>query len=318
MTRVLVTGCGGFIGRAVCHELRRRKIEFNGTTRIRTLEMDFPVYQITDINQQTDWRKSLSEVDVVLHLAGRAHVLNDKATDPLSEFRRVNVAGTINLAQQALESGARRFIFMSSIGVNGNITCTSPFNELSPPTPHADYAVSKLEAEHELRKLFEKIPAQLVIIRPPLVYGPEVPGNFRRLLNFVARELPLPLGAIHNQRSMIAVENLVDFLITCIQHPRAGGEMFLVADGTDISTPRLIRLLGEGMGKTPLLLPVPKVLLKFCAWIARRSSLYQQLCCSLQVDATKAHTILNWTPTVGMEDALRETAEWFKGILNDG
>lgn len=313
-TKILVTGATGFIGRALLDRLRADPV-FDVSAVVRhwlpSLPSDIQVHEVGDLNASTDLRGALTKVDVVIHAAARAHVLREEASNPLTEFRRVNVDATLNLARQAAEAGVKRFIFISSIGVNGAETLDEPFSEISLPAPVTDYAISKYEAEQALQQLLQTMRMELVIIRPPLVYGPDAPGNFGRLLRLVASGLPLPLGGISNRRSLIARENLVDFIITCVSHPKAAGEVFLVSDGQDLSTTELVRQLAKGMGKRLLLLPVPTGMLKFAATMLGRQSVYQQLCGSLRVDSGKARAVLNWTPPLSVNEALRKTAAHF-------
>lgn len=317
-TKILVTGATGFIGRALLDRLREDPI-FSVSAVVRHLRAPLPsdvrVHEVGNLSASTDLREALAKVDVVIHAAARAHVLREEASNPLTEFRRVNVDATLNLARQAAEAGVKRFIFISSIGVNGAETLAEPFSELSPPAPVADYAVSKYEAEQALLQLLQTTRTELVIIRPPLVYGPDAPGNFGRLLRLVASGLPLPLGRISNRRSLIARENLVDFIVTCISHPKAAGEVFLVSDGDDLSTTELVRQLAKGMGKSLLLLPVPTSALKFAATLLGRQNVYQQLCGSLRIDSTKARTVLNWSPPVSANEALRRVAHHYVARL---
>jgi nucleoside-diphosphate-sugar epimerase len=251
-------------------------------------------------------------VDVVVHLAARAHVLQEGVADPLAEFRRVNVDGALSLARQSIANGVKRFIFISSIGVNGGFTSGQAFTENSPEAPHADYAQSKQEAERALKTLAEGSGMELVVIRPPLVYAANAPGNFRRLLKLVASGLPMPFGSVNNRRTMVALPNLVDFINACIQHPAAANETFLVSDSQSISTGEMARLLSQGMGKTTMLLPVPDALMKWTAKLAGKSNLYVQLCCSLEVDNAKARRLLNWQPPLTAQAALVQVGSQYK------
>lgn len=313
-TKILLTGATGFIGRALLDRLREEPL-FDVHAVVRRSPISLPgevkVHEIGDFDDGTNFREALADVGVVIHMAARAHVLRDKSSNPLAEFRRVNVEATLNFARQAVEAGVKRFIFLSSIGVNGAATLDEPFTELSLPTPAADYAVSKYEAEQALRQALQGTSTELVIIRPPLVYGSDAPGNFGRLLRLVASGLPLPLGGIPNRRSLVARENLVDFIVTCIQHPRAAGEVFLVSDGEDLSTTELVGLLAKGMGKRLLLLSVPVGLLRCAATLLGQQGAYQQLYGSLRIDSSKARTLLDWTPPVSVDEALRKTAADF-------
>lgn len=309
----LITGASGFIGRALIGRLSQHHKLIRGTTR-GTLTAPGNWVQIPSIDRNTDWSGALDGCDVVVHTAGRAHVLRDNSLDPLTEFREVNVHGTLALARQALAAGVRRFVFISSIGVNGTQTQPGqPFTEACTPRPEQAYAISKLEAELALRELLAGQPMELVIVRPPLVYAGHAPGNFGRLLGLVGKRLPLPLGSLHNARSMIALQNLVGFLELCIHHPAAANETFVIADGEDFSTTQLVELLAQGMGHRARLLPVPSGALRWGLALAGRGGMGQQLCGSLQVDATKARTLLGWKPEISAAVALRQSAfEWMQ------
>jgi nucleoside-diphosphate-sugar epimerase len=305
--RCLVTGANGFIGAALVEHLRQRGMPVRGAMRqLPDLPGDWA--KIEGLASDTDWRPALSDCDVVVHTAGRAHVLKRQPGDSLAQFREVNVEGTLTLARQALEMGVRRFVFISSIGVNGPSSILGPYTEQDIPAPQAYYAQSKLEAELALQQLVNGRDMELVIVRPPLVYAAYAPGNFSKLLSLVRRSLPLPFATVKNLRSMIALENLLDFLHCCIVHPSAANNLFLVADGCDVSTVELIKYLAEGMGCRASMLPVPPMLLAFIAGLLGRSSQYQQLCGSLQVDISKARSLLGWQPPISAVDALKASA----------
>lgn len=310
--KILVTGANGFIGQALCGSLQQDH-QVRASLRQPNIS-PFCVDQVVigDITTDTTWHKALEGIDAIIHLAARAHVLNETHVDPLTEFRKTNVEGTLNLARQALLAGVKRFVFISSIGVLGAETHAHPFSEASKADPQADYAVSKLEAELALKQLVEGSAMALVIIRPPLVYGANAPGNFGRLLKLVSSNLPLPLGAIHNQRSMVSLDNLVDFIQLCLTHPNAANHTFLIADGTDVSTTELIKLLANGMGRATLLLPIPVKLIKIAASLLGKKNLAQQLCGSLQIDISKAQNMLGWMPPVSANNALILTGKQYQ------
>lgn len=301
----LVTGANGFIGSELMTYLPARGVLVRGAVRqISGGKGDYS--QVSGLGADTDWRDALQGCDVVVHAAGRAHVLNDPIDDQLALFRQVNVAGTLALARQALAMGIRRFVFISSIGVNG-IRNVRAFTEEDIPAPVAPYAQSKLEAELGLQALVEGQPMELVIIRPPLVYAAHAPGNFARLLRLVAMGVPLPLAYLRNQRSMIALENLVSLIHLCVTHSKAAGELFLAADGEDVSTPELLRVLAQGMGRSPRLWPMPTGLLALGARLSGKQALYTQLCDSLRIDAVKARHVLGWQPPRRALEALLES-----------
>jgi nucleoside-diphosphate-sugar epimerase len=266
---------------------------------------------VPSMDANTDWSSALTNQDIVIHCAARVHIMNENSADPLAAFRAVNVEGTLNLALQAAGAGVKRFIFLSSVGVNGAETFDIPFNENNVAMPHSPYAVSKYEAELGLRLVAEQTGLEVVIIRPPLIYGAGAPGNFQSLIRWLLRGVPLPLGAIKNRRSYIALGNLVDFLVLCLDHPAAANESFLVSDGEDLSTTDLLRRMGSALGKPARLLPVPTALLKLGAAVLGKPEIAQRLCGSLQVDIGKARGLLGWTPPLSVHDGLKQAAEGY-------
>ena len=304
--RVLITGATGFVGTALTEKVSS-VYDTIALVRTQNKVLFANIQQLVAVNI---FAADLPEnIDVIIHLAGRAHILNEQTTDPLSEFRKVNVDGTLQLARQALDKKIKRFIFMSSIGVNGSVTLQQPFTEDAIPQPHADYAVSKLEAEHELKKLFAGSDTELVIIRPPLVYAAHAPGNFARLLKLVASNLPLPFAGTNNKRSFVALENLVDFIQTCIEHPNAANQTFLVADQTPISTRELVQYLKQGMGQPARFIYIPQQLMKLGAVCIGKSKLYEQLFESLEVDTTKAQKLLGWIAPLSTQQAMLQAGQ---------
>jgi len=260
---------------------------------------------VGDLGPDTDWSSALEGVDAVVHLAARVHVMDEEAEDPLAEFRRVNVAGTDNLARQAAEAGVKRLVFLSSIKVNGEVTQPgNPFTVEDAPAPQDPYAVSKFEAEEALRRVEKETGLEVVIIRPPLVYGPEVKGNFLRLIQLVQKGYPLPLGRVNNKRSLVALDNLVDLILTCLDHPGAAGQTFLVSDGEDLSTPELVRKIARAMGKKPRLVPVPLVMLRLAGRITGKSAEVERLVGSLQVDIGHTCETLGWQAVVSVDEAV--------------
>lgn len=307
MNKVLITGGNGFVGNALICDLLKKNI-YQVISLVRSCKLNQP--SVEQIIAENIFEADFPEnVDVIIHLAGRAHILNDQSTDPLIEFRKVNVDGTLQLARQALEKKVKRFIFMSSIGVNGSVTSQQPFVEDARPQPHADYAVSKLEAELALQELFANTDTELVIIRPPLVYAAHAPGNFARLLKLVATNLPLPFARTQNKRSFVALENLVNFIQICIEHPNAANQTFLVADQTSISTREVVRYLKQGMGKPACFIYIPQPLMKLGAACVGKSKLYEQLFESLEVDTTKAKNLLGWTVPLSTQQAMRQAGQ---------
>ncbi len=321
MTSVLLTGANGFVGQG----LLKRLVTKNGTSIravVRRLDLVRPmvnvdVIQIADLGAQNNWETALNGVDVLVHTAARVHVMKETALDPLAEFRRVNVAATLSLARQAAAAGVRRFIFISSIKVNGEMTqkC-KPFSAEDIPVPLDAYAISKMEAEVGLREIAKQSGMEVVVIRPPLVYGPGVKGNFLNMMHWLYRGFPLPLGAIDNQRSFVGLDNLVDLIITCLEHPVAANQTFLVSDDEDVSTTQLLCRMAKVMGKAALLLPAPVWLLTNSAALFGRSSVVRRLCDSLQLDISKTKKLLGWHPPVTLDEGLERTATAWLHSLN--
>lgn len=312
---ILLTGATGFVGRGICaSNATSMNVRFVAALREPSINLspcaDSVVYG--DISQEINWKGILSTVDVVIHAAARVHVMRDRALDPLAEYRKVNVKGTLSLARQAAEAGVKRFIFLSTVKVNGFSTLPCrPFNEHAGLMPSDPYAISKKEAEDGLWRLAGDTGMDVVVIRLPLVYGPGVKGNFFSLMRWLYKGIPLPLGAIHNKRSMVALDNLVDLILTCVDHPAAANQVFFVSDGEDLSTTELLMQLSGALGRHARLLPVPSNLLELGAVLCGRQAVAQRLCGSLQVDITKARELLGWSPPVSVKDALHKTAEDF-------
>lgn len=306
----LVTGANGFVGRAIISVCQQRNIPVRGS--VRTLS--YPgVVTIGDITPHTDWSEALYNVDTVIHTAARVHVMRDTVDNPLEAFRDVNVAGTLNLAKQASARGVKRFIYLSSIKVNGEGTSQfASYTETDAPQPADPYGISKWEAEAELRQIADQTGLEVVIIRPPLVYGPSVKANFRQMLRAVQKGIPLPLGAIHNRRSLVYVENLADAIITAALHPAAANQTFLVSDGEDVSTTALIRNLARSLGRAPRLLAVPVWGLKLIGRLTGKSAAIDRLTGSLVIDSHKIRQTLGWSPPYTLDQGLQATADWFK------
>lgn len=313
--RVLITGSSGFIGSRIVDRLAGDPSwQIVAATRGRVGMNRANIRHFThgELSAHTDWQDGLAGVNAVIHLAARVHVMQDTASDPLAEFRRVNVEASLRLARQAAQAGVRRFVYLSSIKVNGESTSEGhPFTADAPPDPKDAYGVSKLEAERALRELAATSGMEVVVIRPPLVYGPGVKANFRSMMKWLDRGVPLPLGAIHNRRSLVALDNLVDLLATCVDHPAAANQTFVVSDGNDLSTTELLRKLGSALGKPTRLLPVPAHLLEVVGALVGKRSVVQRVCGSLQVDVSKTRNLLGWTPPISVEEGLRRVATAF-------
>lgn len=301
--KTLVTGANGFVGSRLCEELARRSIPFVGTTRSRHDRR----ISVGELDAHTDWSRALDGVTTVVHLAARVHVMQETEPDPAAAFRRANVDGTINLARQAIAAGAKRFVFVSSIKVNGEATDGRPFSAEDEPAPEDAYGQSKQLAEAELLKLSAETGLEVVIVRPPLVYGPGVKANFLQLIRAIDKQWPLPLLGIDNLRSMVSLDNLVDFLITASTHPRAAGQIFLISDGRDLGTATLARMLAQALGKKPRLLYVPVPVLRLIGTLTGKSATISRLISSLQVDSAPARERLGWSPPVSVEEGIAQT-----------
>lgn len=269
--------------------------------------------RVADLSPETDWRAALEGVSAVVHTAARVHVMDDKVADPLAEFRRINVAGTLNLARQAAAVGVTRFVFISSIKVNGEATeLHRPFSADDEPAPLDSYGVSKMEAERGLREIASQTGMGVVMVRPPLVYGPGVRANFASMMRWLRRGVPLPLGAVHNARSLVALDNLVDLLVICCSHPAAAGQVFLVSDGEDVSTTELLRRAAQAMGRSAHLVPIPSTWLEGAAALLGKRDIAQRLCGSLQVDIEKTRQVLGWRPPLTLDEGLKKAVEGFE------
>lgn len=308
--KFLVTGANGFVGSALCEALSGQGYTVRAAVRFANVVLNnFECAAVGELDGRTGWENALLGVDVVIHLAARVHVMTDKASNPLAEFRRVNVAGTENLARQAARADVKRLVYVSSIKVNGEATDgVRKFSELDVPDPQDPYGVSKYEAEQALYRVAAETGLEVVIVRPPLVYGAGVKGNFAQMLKVLAKGIPLPLASVNNRRSLIYVGNLVDALILCATHPAAAGQTYLVSDGEDISTPDLLRQLGDAMGHPARLLPCPQALLKLAGRLTGKVDQVERLLGSLQIDNGKICRELGWTPPYTLQQGLQLTA----------
>mgnify|MGYP003384579166 CR=1 FL=1 len=313
MKRLLLTGYSGFVGTVLAERLH---IDYDLSLLGRKSSNLGNSFKF-DLSPITIYDNVFESIDAVIHVAARAHIMNEEVADSLSEYRRVNVDGTLNLAQQSADAGVKRFIYISSIKVNGESTSGSvPFTEKDIANPLDPYGVSKYEAEEGLKKIAEKTGMEVVIIRPPLVYGAGVKANFLNLLKLSNTGLPLPFGLVNNKRSMVYVENLVDFIIRCIDHPNAANQTFLVSDGENLSLKSLITYIRKAMGKSPLLLPVPVGLFKLAGKLTGKSGVVDRLVGDLQVDSSKARELLDWTPPFTVEQGIAATVLDFKNRKN--
>lgn len=316
--KILVTGATGFVGSALLKRLDSEGISTRAAARMRPDDLppsaDF--LQIGDLSSELNWLPGLAGVDVVVHTAARVHVMKDAASDPMFDFRAVNVQATLNLARQAAFAGVHRFVFLSSIKVNGESTRENQvFTADDIPAPTDGYSISKLEAEQGLHEIASQTGIQIVIIRPPLVYGPGVKANFQEMMRWLSFGVPLPFGAVQkNRRSLVALDNLVDLIRVCTKHPDAANQIFLVSDGEDLSTTALLRRLAHAMGKSACLVPVPALVLRGAAAVAGKKAVAMRLCESLQLDISKTRRLLGWKPVVNTDTGLQLTADYFNSM----
>jgi UDP-4-keto-D-QuiNAc 4-reductase len=311
--KVLVTGASGFVGSALCAHLVAKGHTVRGAVRNNQGKpLPGVGYQIiSDMSIGSNWREVLTDINVVVHCAARVHVMKETSIDPLAAFREVNVKSTACLAEKAVDRGAKRFIYISSIKVNGETTSGHSFKADDTPAPEDPYGISKWEAEQVLWEVAEKTGLEVVIIRPPLVYGPGVRANFFRLMQVIMSGMPLPLGSINNRRSIVALGNLVDLIEACLNNPQAINQTFLVSDGDDLSTKALYQRTAVALGRSGRLIPVPVSLLWAMARLFGKSDFAQRLCGSLQVDISKTRDRLSWSPPISVDEALHKTAKHF-------
>ncbi len=310
MKRVLVTGATGFVGSAIVAKLAQA----DGSTPVAVTRRPFAfqdgveTFQVRDL---AELAPKLSDVDTVVHCAARVHVMREEAVDPLAAFRKDNVDTTLQLAEDAARAGVRRFVFLSSVKASGEETFAEPFTEKTQPRPETPYGQSKLEAEEGLRAIAARTSLEVVSLRPPLVYAAHAGGNFARLLRWLHRGLPLPLGSVTNSRSYIALENLADVTIRCIDHPAARNELFHVSDGEDLSTPEMLRAIAGGMDKEAVLLPFPVQLIRMAAQMLGQRDAARQVCGSLAIESRKVRTVLAWQPPLTAREALQAAGAGF-------
>jgi nucleoside-diphosphate-sugar epimerase len=319
--RTLVTGATGFIGRAVVGRLYREGVAVTAAGRNDSVSCAaVPFVRVIDLGSTTDWTVALAGCGAVVHCAARVHVMSDKSGDPLNAYRAANVEGTVTLAKQAAAAGVRRFVFISSIKVNGEATVPGlPYRATDRPAPVDPYGISKLEAEEALQALAATGAIELVIIRPPLVYGPGVKANFLSMARWIARGVPLPFGGLKaNRRSFVALENMVDLIVTCLQHPAAVGQVFLVSDGEDLSTAELLRRTAKALDVPSRLIPVPAPLLALGARAIARQDLWHRLGGTLQVDATPTRERLGWMPPINVDEGLRAALAGLRNAVPHG
>ncbi|KHA72104.1 NAD-dependent dehydratase [Pseudomonas chlororaphis] len=313
--KILITGGSGFVGAAV---IKRLALESGCSliAPVRNMSIKFAAgvhtVHFANLDSVSDWSDSLKGVEVVIHAAARVHVMTEVSADPLATFREINVEGTLNLARQAVAAGVRRFIFISSVKVNGEgLPDDQAYFADDAPSPVDPYAISKLEAERALQSLAVVTGLEIVIIRPVLVYGPGVKANFLSMMHWLHRGIPLPFGAVHNSRSFVAIENLVDLIVTCVEHPAATNQIFLASDGEDVSTTQLLRKLANALGKPVLLVPIPVCFMRGVAALLGQQPLSQRFFGSLRVDISKNRQLLGWVPPVTLDEALGRTAQHF-------
>ncbi len=305
--KVLVTGASGFVGRQLIGTLVKNGVKVSAIVRTPAEQLKNIKLFVKELDALTNLQDALNGVDIVVHLAGRAHVMNEDVLDPYKAYAEINIDATRNLAEQAAASNVKRFVFLSSIKVNGEQVDDKAFTELSTPHPEDDYAKTKYEAELLLKKIAVATDMEVVIIRPPLIYGKGVKANFKSLIKLSRLNIPLPFGAINNKRSMVYIENIVDFIVLCMQHPKAANETFLISDDEDISTTSLVNNIREASKMKTMLIPIPQKALVFIFKVLGKAALAVRLCGSLQVDITKAKTLLEWRPPYSFKQGIVKT-----------
>ena len=314
--KILLTGASGFLGKGIIRYFENMpENQLFLVYRKNNLGPNKRHFCVGNINGSTDFSMALSGKDVVIHTAGRAHIMNDNSTSPLAAFREVNVKGTLNLAAQAVQAGIKRFIFISSTKVNGDLTLGSNvFSEVSIPDPKDPYGLSKYEAEQGLLKLASRSNMEVVIIRPPLVYGPGVKGNFATLIRVVKSGFPLPIALINNKRSLIALDNLVDLIATCISHPNAVNQVFLASDGEDISSLSLIKKIAIAFDLNPYIFPFSITMMKIATKLIGRGLIADRLFGDHRVDISKVQKMLNWKPVISIDEQMQKIANYHNPI----
>lgn len=310
---IFITGANGFIGRNLCISLKEKDCCVRAGVRsyIRDIIGVDEYIEVSDIGPETDWSQALTEVDIIIHLAARVHIMHEAAADSLESFRRINVLGTEHLARMAAKAGVKRFIFISSVKVNGE-GALQPYTENDTPAPEDAYGISKREAEDALARIAAETGLQTVILRLPLVYGPGVKANFKNLIKIVGTGLPLPFKGVNNRRSFIYLGNLVDAISACIAHPKAAGETFMISDGQDISTPDLIKMIASAMNKKPILFSLHPDILNVLCKITGKAKEIEKLTGNLLVDSSKIRNLLGWKPSFTLEEGIRETVKDYK------
>ena len=317
MTKICVTGATGFIGSKLSLKLSQLSYDVlapvrNLSSNSLSLNQNLKYIKVEKEGSSLNYSKILKQVDTVIHCAARTHVVKEVEKSPQIAYQKINVEETLNLATQAASFGVKRFIFLSSIKVNGEKTLRSEsFKHNDIAMPEDAYGVSKLEAEKVLRELSDRTGLEIVIIRAPLVYGEGVKGNFLRLLNLTNKKIPLPFARINNIRSLVGLDNLIDLIICCIDHPKAAGQIFLISDNESISTPELIKRIGAAMGKSTRLFPVPLSIFKLLGRLMGKSYEVDKLLGSLMVDSSHTRQILGWKPILSLDDGLNKTVQWY-------
>ena len=314
MSRILITGATGFVGNRLLAMLKDKGHECRAAIRRPSSAVDVPVESIVvgNIDAHTDWTQAVNDVDVIVHLAARVHIMNDQAENPLVEFRKINLDGTRSLAEAAASAGVKRFVYISTIKVNGEATTNQPFTSQDDPSPSDPYAIAKWEAEKALQEISRETGLEVVVVRPTLVYGPGVKANFLNLIKLVRKRIPLPLAGIKNKRSMVALDNLADLIISCCEHPAAPGHVFLAADDTPLSTAELIAKIARAFElRSPAFYFPPAIM----AWLSRllgKQAVWNRLAGSLAVDNSEARKVMDWTPITTMDEELKRIADSMK------
>ena len=318
MANILLTGATGFVGNRLLQMLKARGHHCRAAVRRPSSTVDVHAESVVvgDIDAHTDWRKAVAGIEVVVHLAARVHIMHDQADNPLVEFRKINLDGTRSLAEAAVKAGVKRLVYVSSIKVNGEATQGEPFTPQDTPSPSDPYAIAKWEAEKALLEISQASGLEVVIVRPPLVYGPGVKANFHNLIKLVRKRIPLPLAGINNKRTLVALDNLADLLMTCCEHPAAAGHVFLAGDNESVSTAELISKIAKAFGQRPPVFYFPPRLMQWAASLLGKQAVWKRLAGSLEVDISDAKTVMGWQPVTSMDDELKRIAMQMHGNNN--
>lgn len=315
MSNILLTGATGFVGNRLLAKLQDKGHLCRAAVRRPSSSVDVQTDSVVvgEVDANTDWSKAVKDIEVIVHLAARVHVMHDQADNPLVEFRKINLDGTRSLAEAAVKAGVKRFVYISTIKVNGEATKDSPFTSQDAPSPSDPYAIAKWEAEKALQEISQESGLEVVVIRPPLVYGPGVKANFLNLIKLVRKRVPLPLAGIKNKRTLVALDNLVDLIMNCCEHPDAAGHIFLAGDDESVSTAELIAKIAGAFGQRSPAFSLSPILMAWATRLLGKQAVWHRLSESLQVDTSEAKKVMGWQPVTSMDEELKRIASSMNG-----